>query len=131
VGRARARTLCATLAVALLTLTGCTYTVSGQAVAERADAPLTPPLEGTTWSGTDSDGRFYVFRFKAGSRLAYTSPTGTFDKAGDTWRQSGASVTLTFNSGYAVYKGSIVGEDMGGRASNVVGKKWEWSVRRR
>jgi hypothetical protein len=130
VARSRVAMLCTVLAVAVLALTGCTVATAGAGVAERADRPLTPSLEGTVWSGTDSDGRYYVFRFKAASRLAYTSPTGTFDKSGDTWTQRGATITLTFNSGYAVYKGSIVGNDMGGRASNVVGKKWEWSVRK-
>jgi outer membrane biogenesis lipoprotein LolB len=113
----------------LLLLTGCTRTVSGLAAAESPGAPpMTPSVENTIWSGTDSEGDAYVFRFRPAGHLAFSSPSGTYDDATDTWTQSGATITLSMSSGYATYKGSIVGNTMAGDASNIVNRNWQWSV---
>src|SRR5262249_59007297 len=81
-----------------------------------ADAPPDPAapdvqfrLEGSEWSGVDSDGDHYTFRYLKGGILSYTSPTGTFPKGG-TWRQDGAAADMAINGPYPVYPAPIPGQ---------------------
>ena len=86
------------------------------------------PLEGTVWSGTDSDGDPYTYRFQAGGVLAYDGPSGSFDNA--TWRQDGARFWLEFNDHYADHEGTIEGDVLVGRARNVAKKTWTYRFTR-
>jgi hypothetical protein len=111
-------------------VTSCSRPVEGTPAAEGPDNPLTPSIEGTVWAGTDSEGRDYVFRFKPRARLAFSTPSGSYDEDGDTWSQQGVSVTMSMTWGYATYRGAIDGDTMSGSASNIVGRHWRWSVHR-
>jgi hypothetical protein len=96
-------------------------------------APATQPaadVSDTTWAGTDSDGDYYVFTFKSGGRVAFTSPSGTYDEAGDTWAQAGSQITISLTDGYATYTGTISGDTMSGTAINTKSHTWTWSFRR-
>lgn len=86
-------------------------------------------IAGSTWAGVDSDGDYYVYRFRSNGKLEYTSPTGTFHSA--TWRQTGSKVYLETNGRYSEYEGSIKGGKMTGRAWNRRGHEWSWSAERR
>ena len=90
--------------------------------------PVDVPLEGTTWSGADSDGHRYKFEFRPKGVLRYTSRTGTFDNG--RWTQTGAHVAIDMNNHYADYAGDIVGDQMTGKAKNKPGREWTWSVTR-
>jgi hypothetical protein len=95
----------------------------------REPAAPTVHLEGTIWSGADSDGDVYTFEFQSGGKLRYTSPTGTFDSA--SWAQNGNHVTMEMNGHYADYDGAIEGSRMGGSASNKNGMKWTWTAEKK
>ncbi len=100
----------------------------------RTASPDAPPiehlgpilLEGTVWSGADSDGDVYTFEFRPGGKLHYTSPTGSWDAA--TWEQHGNRVTMEMNGHYAEYEGVIRGRRMEGHAGNKTGLKWTWKA---
>jgi uncharacterized protein (TIGR02996 family) len=87
-----------------------------------------PRLVGTCWAGHDSDGAFYVFRFRPRGRLNYTSPTGTFENG--TWRQVGNVVRMEMNRHYADYEGVIAGDRIRGGARNIERRRWRWDVTR-
>src|SRR5262249_10575272 len=109
-------------------------TTSASAAPSASPPPVTPrapqSIEGSTWSGSDSDGDDYVFWFEPRSHLRYRSPTGTYDDPTDTWTQDGAKVHIEMTGGYAVYDGVIENDTMHGRAKNQTGKKWTWSMTR-
>jgi uncharacterized protein (TIGR02996 family) len=86
-----------------------------------------PRLVGTCWSGRDSDGAFYVFRFRPRGKLNYTSPTGTF--LNGTWKQVGNVVGMEMNRHYADYEGIIAGGRIRGSARNVDRRRWRWDVK--
>ncbi len=86
-------------------------------------------LTGTTWSGADSDGDHYVYRFQPGGRLEYTSPTGTF--TGATWRQAGKRIYMETNGRYSEYEGHLDGPRITGRAWNKRGHEWTWRAERK
>ena len=90
----------------------------------------TPDVGGTYWSGTDSQGHLYVYRFLPDGHLGYTSPGGTYGDADDTWTQNGASIRMSMNAGYAIREGTIAGDQMSGSAHNVEGSTWTWSATR-
>ena len=81
-------------------------------------------LAGSVWAGKDSDGDYYVYRFRSGGHLEYTSPTGTF--RGATWRQNGDRLYMQTNDRYSEYEGRIVGRRIEGRAWNRGGHEWSW-----
>lgn len=85
-------------------------------------------IESTKWEGKDSDGDFYVYKFKPGGILRYKSPTGEFENG--TWKQTGNLIYMETNNKYSQYKGVISGQIMQGDAQNIVGHKWEWSAER-
>jgi hypothetical protein len=84
-------------------------------------------VEGTVWTGMDSDGDRYTFRFLPGGILNYTSPSGTFQNG--TWRQRHDIVYVEMNGRYAEYTGRLQGDRIHGEAHNVRGKRWTWHVR--
>jgi len=95
-----------------------------------AAAPVTPTqvpsVLGSVWSGVDSDGDHYTFRFEQNGILSYTSPTGTYRNG--TWKQDGPSIAVEINNHYSDYTGTIAGNEMAGTATNVTGKKWNWHL---
>lgn len=105
---------------------------SASAAAQQAPTPTpaeaAPSLLGTTWSGATSDGDAYTFEFRAGGRLHYTSPSGTFDNG--TWTQDGTDVSFEMNGHYSDYTGTLHGDELRGAGRNRVGRSWTWSVTR-
>jgi hypothetical protein len=91
--------------------------------------PPARSVEGTVWSGIDSDGAHYTFRFRKGGVLSYTSPSGTFH-TGSTWKQTGNSIYWEIGKKYSEYRGTIKGKWMEGSASNVDRLKWTWKVKK-
>jgi hypothetical protein len=94
--------------------------------------PEPPPkvggVEGTVWSGIDSGGERWTFRFLKGGILDYTVPSGTYRNG--TWKQTGASIYLETNRKYAEFRGAIKGNEIVGKASNRAGKNWTWKVKK-
>lgn len=85
-------------------------------------------VEGTYWGGTDSDNHYYIYRFYAGGKLGYTSPSGTYGTDGNTWVQTGNRVEMSINNGYSFRDGTITGDTMSGTAWNIVDHHWTWTV---
>jgi hypothetical protein len=85
-----------------------------------------PSLNGTTWSGIDSDGDLYTFMFIEGGVLTYTSPSGTHENG--TWEQGDKAIYFQMNNKFSQYRGSIDGPKMTGVAQNIRGHYWQWSV---
>jgi hypothetical protein len=90
-------------------------------------APV-PAVEGTSWSGTSSDGDRYTFRFEKGGILGYTSPTGTYRNG--TWRQTGAGLYMETNMRYWEFHGTIKGDRLPRRATNVRAGQWTYDLKR-
>src|SRR5262249_18143954 len=95
---------------------------------ERTGAQRPVLVEGTAWSGMDSEGKRYVFRFLPGGNLDYTSPTGRFRNG--TWRQSGDAVFMETNQRYWEFNGVVRGDKLLGKAVNVRGGKWTYDLKR-
>ena len=89
-----------------------------------------PSLEGTYWSGLDSDGDFYTYRFFPGGHLGYTSPSGTYMGATDAWIQDRSSIQMSINNAYSIRNGTISGDQMSGSARNMAGHTWTWTATR-
>jgi uncharacterized protein (TIGR02996 family) len=87
-----------------------------------------PRLEGTCWSGMDSDGDPDVFRYLPGGALNYTSRSGTYQNG--TWLQIGNHVAMEMNRHYCDYLGFVGGDLIVGTAKNVAGHRWRWRVSR-
>jgi hypothetical protein len=85
-------------------------------------------LAGTTWSGTDSDGDYYVFTFEPDGTLAYRSPTGSYRNG--KWGQYASAVYMEMNDHYSEYLGEISGDVIQGKAWNKPGRSWKWTVTR-
>lgn len=94
-------------------------------------APLSPAadLTDSTWEGSDSDGDYLRFTFLPGGVLEYQNPTIAYRNG--SWKQAGSAVSIEMNDHYAEYEGVIQGETMDGKAHNVAGKNWTWSVKRK
>lgn len=91
-------------------------------------------VEGTTWSGIDSDGDRYTFTFLKGGDIRYTTQTPgedavTYEDEGDVWAQNGDRVIILIGD-YSTYMGTITGDLMKGRSWNVVNKRWSWEFKR-
>jgi len=83
-------------------------------------------LVGTTWSGTDSDGDYYVFTFEQDGTLAYTSPSGSYTNG--TWNQFNNAVYFEMNNHHSEYLGEISGDRIEGKAWNAMRRVWVWKV---
>lgn len=81
-------------------------------------------IAGTTWSGTDSDGDYYVLTFDQDGTLAYQSPTGSYRNG--KWTQSKNSVHFEMNDHFSEYSGKINGNIIQGKAWNKSGHRWRW-----
>jgi hypothetical protein len=103
---------------------------AGVVDASPSDAASVPSVEGTYWSGIDSDGDFYTYRFFPGGQLGYTSPSGTYKGATDVWIQDRFSIRMSINNGYSIRNGTISGDQMSGNAYNMVGHTWTWTATR-
>lgn len=91
----------------------------------------TPSIEGTTWSGPDSDGDQYEYTFLAGGQLRFRTNTmgseRTYEDAGDYWAQNGRIVIMVTTK-YATRVGIIDGSKMHGDAWNVREHRWTWDA---
>lgn len=96
----------------------------------RPQAGTAEPIEGTVWSGTDSDGDLYTYYFNVGGQLSWDSPSGTDNTTG-TWRQKGNILYMETNGLFAEWEGAITGDQMEGRAWNTAGHTWSWSADRK
>lgn len=85
-----------------------------------------PRLAGTCWKGTSTLESSYVWRFLPGGVLNYTTPSGTFQNG--TWLQIGNWVSMETNRHYADYEGFVGGDRINGKAKNVSGQDWRWTV---
>ena len=83
----------------------------------------------TTWDGSYVDGGTHTITFHADGTTDQTTRTGTYARNG-VWDQSGSAISIRFNNGYATWTGRIDGDTMSGTASNITGKRWNWSLRR-
>ena len=83
-------------------------------------------LAGTTWSGTDSEGDYYVFTFEKDGTLAYRSPSGSYRNG--KWTQFEDTVYFQMNDHYSEYLGRINGNTIQGTAWNQNERKWQWKV---
>lgn len=91
-------------------------------------------LEGTTWSGTDSDGDSYTFTFLKNGHLRYTAQVPgeaevAYEDTGDVWVQNGEIVIILLNE-YSTYRGILNGDSIQGKSWNVVDKRWTWELKR-
>ncbi len=86
----------------------------------------TVSIAGTVWSGKDSDGALYEYRFRKDGALHYQSPTG-FWKNGS-WKQRGNRVYMETNNRYTERQGTIQGNRMSGKARNIKGAHWTWQA---
>ncbi len=97
----------------------------------KAAAVRTPSLEGTTWSGSDSDGDFYIYTFLPGGALRFTVGSGasakTYEDEGYNWAQNGP-VVIIVTTKYATRQGLIRGKRMAGDAWNVKNHRWTWEA---
>lgn len=106
-------------------------TPSGLAQAATPPRERTPSLEGTTWSGTDSDGDFYNYTFLPGGALRFQVGTGSnakqYEDEGDNWAQNGPIVIIVTTQ-FATRQGLIRGNRMAGDAWNVKNHRWTWEA---
>lgn len=86
-----------------------------------------PRLVGTIWAGMDSSQHYYIWRFLEQGQVAYSSPSGNWDRAD--WYQIGPLVMIQTNSHYANYEGIVAGRILRGWAANVASDNWTWNVR--
>jgi hypothetical protein len=86
-----------------------------------------PSIAGTTWTGVD-DGDRTTISFHTDGTMRFQTPMGSMVNC--TWKQDGATVSMDINK-FSEYRGTISGTRMSGTASNVDGKHWTWTVRKR
>ncbi len=84
-------------------------------------------LAGTVWSGSEQLAGYgkLTFRLWASNRATMHDARETM--AGS-WHRSGSQVTLRFDDGRVVYRGTLHGDTLSGTASNG-DRRWTWSVR--
>ena len=84
-----------------------------------ANMEAVPSIEGTVWSGKDSDGDYYQYYFLQGGHLNYDTNTSRkeIEKIVDkgVWAQNGELVIIAINH-YSTQTGTISGNHMGGEA---------------
>ncbi len=123
-------------AVVMLTLVGAGMMVLSQKrvsanQGSAANMEAVPSIEGTIWSGTDSDGDYYQYYFLKGGHLNYDTNTSRkeIEKIVDkgVWAQNGEVVIIAINH-YSTQTGTISGNHMGGEAWNFNSRRWNWGV---
>ncbi|NJK35726.1 MAG: hypothetical protein HC919_12715 [Oscillatoriales cyanobacterium SM2_2_1] len=121
------------LIVALLLLTGCATTQRPQ-VSESQIAVLSDLAESRwrlVYDNPSFGHREYDLIFREAGKLINThSNEKTPDD--DRWEASGKKVVLSFNNGFAVYKGELSddGNQMSGTATSRTGGEWKWTAYR-
>jgi len=85
-------------------------------------------LEGTVWTGTDSDGEDFVYEFLSGGIFKYTVSGETYTNG--TWEQDGTSVYIETNNKFAESDAVISGNTMTGTFRNIDGHEWTWTAER-
>jgi Caspase domain len=100
---------------------------TGRPVPDGTGKPGTGQLAGTVWSGSERLAGYgkLTFRLKANNRATMYDARDTME---GTWHQQGSQVTLRFDDGRVVYRGTLNGETLSGSASNGE-RRWTWSVR--
>ncbi len=84
--------------------------------------PLTLGLSGTRWTQTSTVSQIKEFNFR---------PNGTINNdPGDTWKQEGNQLTMSFTNGYAIYRGTITGDRIDYKAHNKVNFDWTGTLER-
>lgn len=130
------------LAIAVISVT--LINVSGFASPSKSTKDLqkqvqvvTPPpsIEGTTWTGTDSEGDYYEYTFLRGGQLRFkvrrdNGELQTYEDPGDEWAQAGA-VVIIVTSKFATRQGRITHGVLKGDAWNVRGHRWTWTATQR
>jgi hypothetical protein len=127
------QTVC--LSLVLLLATGLPLPQAQAQQAQQTASTSVASLEGTTWSGTDSDGDSYTFTFLKDGHLRYTSQTAgeaavSYEDEGDLWAQNGEIVIILLSE-YSTYLGTIKGDLMQGKSWNVVEKRWSWEFKKK
>jgi hypothetical protein len=127
------QTVC--LSLVLLLGTGLPLPQAQAQQAQQTASTSVASLEGTTWSGTDSDGDSYEFTFLKSGHLRYTTQAAgeaaaSYEDEGDVWAQNGDIVIILIN-GYSTYQGTIKGDLMQGKSWNVVEKRWTWEFKKK
>jgi hypothetical protein len=106
--------------------------VTGPRVAARPE--VTQPgkqgaqqLAGTVWAGREQLEGYgkLTFRLKAKNQATMHDAQSTME---GTWHQAGSQVTLRFERGRVVYRGTLNGDTLSGTAGNGE-RTWTWSVR--
>lgn len=99
-----------------------------RAQAQDPKGPAVTPLEGTSWQGQETLAGYgdLTFRFHEDGFATMVDADG---ETLGVWRQSGVAVTLVFNNGNVVYRGTITGDGMGGVVRNSR-SVWRWQVTR-
>jgi len=93
----------------------------------QAAQPAVPKIEGTIWSAEQSNGHKYVFQFRKGGILCYTSPTGYFENG--TWRQKAKSIYMETNKRFSERTGVLAGNRIErGTGKNVKKEQWTWTA---
>lgn len=84
-------------------------------------------LAGSTWSGKDSDGEAFSFKFLENGEVDFIRDKET-RKA--TWKIEGDKLIISVNKGFSTYVGLLNGEQIDGTATNIKGMRWNWRVKR-
>ena len=108
------------------------WLAAGHAASSVQDAP---PLVGTTWEGTiavhggPDSVEVMAFEFMPGQQLAYEDQRRGRSTNGH-WRQHGGGVLVEINDCYAMYEGTIAGNEITGEFSNEAGARTPWTAHR-
>ncbi len=88
----------------------------------------TTSIVGTKWKSRDSDGDEYIFHFREGGTLEFTSVNSGKTSTTATWRQTGNQIYMEMNNRFSEYRGTIQGNTIEGTASNIKNHKWTWKA---
>lgn len=89
-------------------------------------------LVGTKWRIVydDPDGhKDHELLFLSGGKISFRHPND-MTPDNDTWSQEGNQITLSVNSGYVIYTGTMEGDRISGSALNIMRAKWNWVATR-
>lgn len=88
-------------------------------------------IAGTTWykkiDGADLSDQKITFLFNGAVFEELDSNSPFLDHY---WKQKGNKIIISYNSEYAIYKGKMKGDCIKGRAKNIKGKRWKFTMTR-
>lgn len=88
-------------------------------------------IAGTTWykeiKGADLDDQRITFLYN-GAIFEENDENSPF--LDHYWKQKGNKIIISYNSEYAIYKGKMKGDTIKGKAKNIKGKKWTFTMTR-